>query len=341
MLLPLKSFPQEDAAKERFRLTGYLEVYYLYDLDKPDNHTRPSFMSSYNRSNEVNVNLGFIKGSYSTSRLRAYLAIMTGTYTNANMKNEPGVLRNIFEANTGVKLSATKEVWLDAGVFPSHIGFESAIGKDSWNLTRSVLADNSPYFETGARLSYTGSEEEWYLAAMVLNGWQRIQMLDGNTLPSFGTQLTYKPSARVTLNSSTFVGTDHPDSARLMRYFHNFYGIFTLSEVISLTVGFDNGWQERPGGRGFDKWFSPAVILRTNLSQRTSFDVRAEYYQDEANVIIKDSNAVGIAGLSVNLDYRVHTNALWRTEVRHFAGTGNLFPGGDNTFITTCIAVDF
>ncbi|MBK8628485.1 MAG: outer membrane beta-barrel protein [Saprospiraceae bacterium] len=28
---------------------------------------------------------------------------------------------------------------MDAGIFPSHIGFESAISADNWTLTRSLL----------------------------------------------------------------------------------------------------------------------------------------------------------------------------------------------------------
>ena len=39
-------------------------------------------------------------------------------------------------ANAGYKLSAKKAWWLDIGVLPSHIGFESAVGKDNWTLTR-------------------------------------------------------------------------------------------------------------------------------------------------------------------------------------------------------------
>lgn len=60
----------------------------------------------------------------------------------------------MFEANAGVKLSKKKELWLMQGSCPANIGFESAIGKDCWNLTRSMLADNTPYYEAGARVSY-------------------------------------------------------------------------------------------------------------------------------------------------------------------------------------------
>ena len=35
-------------------------------------------------------------------------------------------------------------LWLDAGIFVSHIGLESANSRDNLTLTRSIMADNSP-----------------------------------------------------------------------------------------------------------------------------------------------------------------------------------------------------
>ncbi|OQW43057.1 MAG: hypothetical protein A4S08_10190 [Proteobacteria bacterium SG_bin4] len=72
---------------------------------------------------------------------------------NANYAAEPGILGNLYEGNVGLKLSGSNNLWLDIGVFPSHIGFESAVGKDNWTLTRSLVAENTPYFESGAKIS--------------------------------------------------------------------------------------------------------------------------------------------------------------------------------------------
>lgn len=130
-------------------ISGYLETYYSYDFANPSNHARQPFVYSYNRHNEFNLNLGFIKLAYNTDKARANIALMAGTYSNDNLSAEPGVLKNIFEANAGFKISKNKNLWVDAGIFASHIGFESAIGKDCWNLTRSILADNSPYLKVG------------------------------------------------------------------------------------------------------------------------------------------------------------------------------------------------
>ncbi len=105
-----------------------------------------------------------------------------------------------------ISLVAKKNLWFDVGILPSHIGFETAIGKYNWTLTRSIVAENSPYFESGARLSYTTDNGKLSLTALALNGWQRITRVDGNSLMSWGTEIYYKPSGKVTLNYSTFFG---------------------------------------------------------------------------------------------------------------------------------------
>ncbi len=219
----------ESEAKSSLTFSGFLEAYYSYDFDNPDNHKRPFFLFSYNKHNEVNLNLGYIKAAYTSERVRGNLALMAGTYANANLSAESGVLKNIFEANGGIKISKDKDLWLDAGIFGSHIGFESAIGPSSWTLTRTILAENSPYYESGAKVSYTTSEGKWFISGLILNGWQHIERPEGNNTPAFGTQLTYKPSDKFLFNYSTFIGNDKPDDAKQWRYFHDFYAVAQIT----------------------------------------------------------------------------------------------------------------
>lgn len=162
---------------------------------------------------------------------------------------------------------------MDAGIFPSHIGFESAVSADNPTLTSSLLAENSPYYLAGAKLSWAPSGK-WELAALVLNGWQRIQRVPDSSLPSLGTQVTYSPSPATTLHWSTFIGTDDPDPTRRMRYFNNLYGQFQLSPKVSLITGFDVGVQQQAKwSPDLDLWLSPVAIGRLAC--------RGEYYQDK------------------------------------------------------------
>lgn len=348
-LIACHSSIAQESSNNPLMIGGYLETYYLYNFNRPPSNSQPGFIYSHNRVNEVNLNLGFLKASYTTEKVRGNLALMTGTYTNANLAAEPGVLKNIFEANVGVKISSTKNLWVDAGIFASHIGFESAIGKDCWNLTRSMLADNSPYYESGAKISYSTDNSKWFLSALVLNGWQHIQRVEANSLPSFGTQITFKPTSTITLNSSSFIGTDKPDSARQMRYFHNLYGTFQFTDKLGLIVGFDIGAEEKsPDESTTNTWYSPVVIVKYTVNNKLSIAARGEYYEDENGVIIATGTMNGFktTGLSINLDYAIVPNALWRIEARNLSSKDAIFVKdneavNDNFFISTALAISF
>lgn len=330
-------------------ISGYAEAYYQYDFNKPADNNRPGFIYSHNRHNEFNLNLGFIKATYTAARVRANLALAAGPYMNANYSAEPGVLKNIYEANVGVKLSKKKNIWLDAGIMPSHIGFESAVSKDCWTLTRSILADNSPYFEAGAKLTYNSDNGKWLLSGMALNGWQRIARVNGNSLMSWGTQIQYKPSDKFLLNYSTFIGTDKPDSARLSRLFHNVYGILNITDKFAITAGFDIGTEEKtPGSDDKNTWYSPVLILKYAVSDKWAIAVRGEYYSDENGVIIATGTPNGFktTGFSLNIDHSPAKNVLVRLEARNLSSKDEIFvkPLGatnNNTFITSSIAVSF
>ncbi|GIL23886.1 MAG: hypothetical protein BroJett042_23990 [Bacteroidota bacterium] len=348
-VITLNGFAQTDSTKNPLTISGYVETYYSYDFGNPSDHNRPGFVYSHNRHNEVNLNLGFIKAAYATDKVRANLALMTGTYANANLAAEPRVLKNIFEANAGVKISKKKNLWVDAGIFASPIGFESAIGKDCWNLTRSIMADNTPYYESGVKISYTSGNEKWFLSGLILNGWQRIQRVNGNNTPAFGHQVTFKPNSKVTLNSSSFVGSDTPDSTRQMRYFHNFYGQFQLTEKLGMILGFDIGAQQKSkGSRDYNVWYNPNLIVKFSPNKKVSVAARCEYYSDANGVIISTGTLNGFQtyGYSLNLDYQIMNNVVWRIEGRGFTSKDKIFtlndnPSSQNYFLTTALAISF
>ena len=348
-VISISCFAQTDSTKNPLTISGYVETYYSYDFGNPSDHNRPGFAYSHNRHNEVSLNLGLIKAAYTTDKVRANLALMAGTYANVNLAAEPGVLRNIFEANAGAKISKKKNLWVDAGIFASHIGFESAIGKDCWNLTRSILAENSPYYESGVKVSYTSANEMWFVSGLILNGWQRIQRIGGNNTPAFGHQLTFKPTSKVTLNSSSFIGSDTPDSTRQMRYFHNFYGQFQLTEKFGMIIGFDIGAQQKAkNSSNYNTWYSPVLILKYAPAEKISFSARGEYYSDANGVIINTATINGFQtyGYSLNLDYQIMNNVVWRIESRGFTSKDKIFilnnkPSTQNHFLTTALAISF
>jgi hypothetical protein len=349
IIIPLSIKSQTNSTKNNLQISGYIETYFAFDFGMPASNNRPDFVYSFNRHNEFNINLGLIKAAYQTKKVRSNFTLMAGTYSNANLSSEPGVLKNVYEANVGIKISKTKNLWLDAGIFSSHIGFESAIGKDCWNLTRSILADNSPYYESGVKVSFTSKSEKWFLSALMLNGWQRIQRQSGNSAPAFGHQITFKPNSKLSLNSSSFVGSNTPDSIRKMRYFHNFYSQYQISKKIGILAGFDLGFEQRKkNSTTYNSWLSPVIIIKYSPTQKTNIAARGEYYMDENQVIIQTgtSNGFQTHSYSLNLDYFYAENVLWRIEARAFTSKDEIFQQGNkssrnNYLLTSSISINF
>jgi hypothetical protein len=338
-------FAQSDSTgwggKPEVKMSGFLDVFYAYDFNEPQGSSMHPFFFNFNRQNEINMNLGVLQIDVQHQKYRATLALQAGTYPNDNYAPEEGTLKNINQATVGISLNKKNNLWLDAGLMNSYIGFESAISVDNPTLTRSLSAASSPFFITGAKLTYTPSDKI-ELAGIVTNGWQRIQRVPGNSLLSFGTELIYTPNKNITLNWSTFIGTDDPDSLRRMRYFNDFYGIFQLSKKWILTAGFDIGFQQTAkDSSDYNMWLTPVVIIRYAINENWAMALRGEYFDDEEGLIIPTVSSTGFqtSGVSLNIDWMPNKWVMCRIEGRYLKAQDSIFEkkGGysDNDFFIT------
>lgn len=347
--VPLCLTAQADSSDAPVQFSVYVEPYLGYDFAGPDDHDRPDFLFSYDRHNEVTVNLGLLQAEYAAERVRASLGLMTGTYANANYAAEPDVLKNLFQANVGVRLSRSRDLWLDAGVLRSYLGFASALGKDNWTLTRALAAEGAPDYVSGVQVAYATPDGRWRVSGVVVNGWQRIRRPDGNDAPGGGHQVTFTPRDGVTVNSGSYVGGQGPDTARRMRYFHNFYARFGTWERFGLLVGFDVGAQQRSRGSSrYAAWYAPTLIARYAATDRSAIAAQVEYFDDRRGVIVATGTPSGFQtfGYSLNYDYAVSDALLWRVEARGFDSADRVFDDGgsptdSNFLLTTALAIEF
>ncbi|MBD2721581.1 porin [Hymenobacter armeniacus] len=327
---------------------GFVDAYYGYDIKYANGNERQFFLYSHNRQNEFAINQALLGVRYDDGKVRGALGLHAGTYVSANYANEDVVLRHVYEAYAGFRPFAN--AWLDAGIFGSHIGFESAISKDNWTLTRSIMAENSPYYESGVRFSYEFSPK-LTLTGVVLNGWQNIR--ETNQAKALGTQLQWKPSAKVVVNSSTFYGNEQPDGAPVARrYFHDFYVTYAPAERLNLALVFDVGKQQS-AAPGYDTWHSGAAFVKYRLAEKLSGTLRGEYYYAERGVLIQSIKPEAtdadfrVAGGSLNLDYAPAPNVVLRAEGRYLNGVNGLFARPDNPSnqsygnLTTSLAISF
>lgn len=333
---PLDSF--------KIDFSGFIESYYAYDFNKPTKKQKLPFLYNYNRHNEFNINNALLRVNLGFENVYGSLAFHGGTYVEDNYAQEE--IKFISEAIVGLYIDKNRKHSLEMGIMPSYLGFESATSISNLTLTRSLSAENSPYFMTGIKYQWKSSEE-WTFATFLTNGWQLITKPDNSTLPAFGSQLIYSPNANATFNWSTFIGDEVTNFGLRTRYFSNFYFNYRLKKTWNFITGFDYGVQKSTIGNSYYNWLSPTIIAHYTINSKWQTAFRTEYYQDENNVIINIYNqSFRTFGNSWNLDYLPVKNMKLRMEARWLQSETPVFIKNNQLvendfFITTSISFEF
>jgi hypothetical protein len=329
VLLPVNSFAQKDSlaskkdSVQKFKFSFLADAYFSHDFTS-NKHLKPSYSYNYKRNNELNFNFIYFKTAYSFKNKRANLAFHSGNYAQYNYSNEPVLLQFINEASVGIKISKKHAIWLDAGIMPSHLGFESALNTDCQTLSRSILAENSPYYETGIKLNYSHPSEKWSVNLLALNGWQRIASKTPSFSPSAGLQFIYTPSKKWLFNYSNFIGKIN-DITPYLRNYHNFYFQFKSAAKINVTGGLDLGFDRRINQTSH--WKALVLIVQKEQSKHIKYAGRIEYVHDPSNTIIPfegTSSTRKMIVCSANIDFWIFKQLVVRLEGKYTSSSSKI-----------------
>lgn len=300
--------------------SGFIDGTFAHDLNSLPTRKRPYTTQPY-YSDEASLNLGYADAELKAADYHGRLAVQYGSSVIANYSAEPDLFfRYIQEAYLGSEVA--KGLTLDVGIFFSHIGMESWISRDNINLGRSLIAENSPYYQSGARVAYTltpAVKTELYL----VRGWQNIS---ANEQPALGTRTVFTATPDLMIQHSTFLGD--VSGGRLF----NHLGISSrISRNLKIIGGYDLGLQERRDNTTA-AWHGWALSAQYQASGPLALGFRVERYSDPSQVIIQSlsSSSFTAVGLSMNLDYAITSRLVWRNEYRAFIGSQDVFPEGDS-----------
>jgi hypothetical protein len=340
LLSPNMLWAQQDSTRAQrdsavsVSLGGFVDSYFAFVTGDPDARD-VFFLTQPGRDQEFNINLVFVDARLSGPRLRGRVAFQAGTSVQINYAAEPvfgfasGPLlaRHIQEAFAGYRVA--KDLWIDAGIYFSHIGSESWISRDNWTYTRSLIAEWSPYYETGVKATWTPSPKFSGLLTMV-NGWQIIS--DNNDNKGFGVRLDYSPTSSITLSYSNFLGNELPDTLlSATRFFNDVSAKVLFGDRAGLMGTFDWGTQD-----DLD-WYGYSLIGRVKVADHIAVVGRVERYSDPDQVLIVTGLDDGFVsnGLSIGVDIAgpapfagigPASRFLWRTEFRALPAEEAFFP---------------
>jgi hypothetical protein len=312
---------------------AFVDGYFAYDFNRPAGHDR-AFTTQAQRHDEFAVNLAHVEARYQSPQARARLALQAGTSVQANYAAEPdsvagfqNLLPYLQEAYAGIAVTPT--LWIDAGIFFSHIGGESWISADNPTYTRSLTAELSPYYETGVRASWQALPS-LAVAAVVVNGWQNIA--ETNHDKAAGLRLDWTASPAVTISYSNFVGREASAATgdQDVRFFNDFGARIAPSPRVLLIPTFDIGTQDG------DTWYGASLVGRYAVTPTVGVNGRVERYDDRHGVI---APGLRVNGASLGVDV-ARGPALWRTEVRGLFGADEeIFPSHDGARRSDAAAV--
>ncbi len=334
-------------AQEKKEITfgGFVDSYYAFDFNEPSGDR--GYTTQALRQNEFNINLAYLDVKIQKERVHGRMALQAGTSVYANYSGESrygtgsqlaDLVRHIQEAYGGYQVA--KDLWIDAGIFFSHIGSEGFISKDNWNYTRSLSADYSPYYQAGVRATYQISPQ-WSAQLHILNGWQNI--IDNNSDKSLGTQISFAPSETFSITHNSLVGRESQ-----LRILSDLIVKAQLSKRFGLCLTSDFGLQKRPDRSDYSQWFSETLTAKAALADSLSLGGRVEYFHDRDQVIVTSSTPSGFQtfGASLNLDWEPEAGVVFRKEVRTLVSKDSVFVGRggaktSSTFFVTSLALSF
>lgn len=323
----------------RVTFGAFIDSYYGWDFGRPEGHQR-ALVTQAARHDEFAVNLAHVEARYQSPSVRARLALQAGTSVQVNYAGEPdslGGVGNFFphvqEAYAGV--AVTPALWVDAGIFLSHVGSESWISADNPVYTRSLPSELAPYYQSGVRATWQATPA---LTAQLnlLNGWQNIS--ENNGSKAAGLRLDWTASPALTLSYSNFVGrerhgSDGDQGLRVLNDVSARWSRGPATVVGTVDVGTQEG----------DTWYAASLLGRWWVTPGVGINGRVERFDDADGVIVP----LRTNGASVGVDV-ARGPALWRTELRTFFGSSEaVFPsrGGDdglsktNTALVTSLSV--
>lgn len=322
--------PAEQPNAAKLQIKGFVDVYYAYNFNRPADHANffPGTGTTAKRDNEFAINLAQVDFIVAPKPVGVHIAAGYGNSMEIvhatevdGVATSPGVWRNLLQASLEVQTRVGKGLYVQAGLFPSHIGFEAFQTKDNWNYTRSWEAELSPYYQMGVKLAYPLGER-WSAQIHLLNGWQVIA--DNNRGKSLGWQFAYAAD-KVSLTFNGIVGPELPDDDHDLRALLDTVVVWKATPDWSFAACLDLGGQELPAG-GDSRWEGLALYARLAPPEsKAAFAIRVETYDDEEGGISGAEQKLREA--TATFELRPLDRLILKFEGRYDHSTAEVFAG--------------
>ena len=303
-----------------FKFGGYADVYYAYYTDSVGVKNYQKFPAISPRSNIFGLNVLQLTAQYTSSRIRSSVALFYGDIPASAWSP---VFNFIQEANVGYRLA--KKLWVDVGLFKTHIGTEALLPKDNITSSLSIITVYEPWFQSGIKLKYSPTDKLSFCFHL-LNGYNTF--VETNNKKSVGVGVIYKLGDKGNIAYYNLMGDETPDRIKTshFRILNNLAFNYDITDRFKLSVGID--YISQTHSRILDSTktasiYSAIVTMRYQLIKKLGIYGRWDMYNDQDGVLsgrIVDTNFQSTGyimnGITAGLEYKVTENSYIRLEGR-------------------------
>lgn len=302
-----------------FKISGYIDTYFAHYTDSLGPNTYQKIVAISPRSNEFGLNIAQFSGTYTSEKLRAVLSLHYGDIPSNAWSSTYNVIQ---EANAGVRLS--KNLWLDAGFFKTHIGTEAVFPKDNIISSLAIITYYEPAFQSGFKLSYTPNDN-LFLCVHVLNGYNSY--VDNNSFKSVGLTLNYAFDENGNIGYYNLIGDELNSSNNKLRILHNIVFSYLLAPKLKTIIGMDFITQRNSSLKDSTQnanVFGAIITFKYQLSNYLGFYTRFENFSDEDGILsgsFEDAKhfltGIKSIGMTLGVEFKPKENAFIRLEGRY------------------------
>ncbi len=299
----------------KLEIGAYVSTYYsLYTEDAVTNYVKHATMAA--RNNQFGLNMAMVSLAYKSSKLRSNITFHYGDIAESTWPQKYNLIQ---EANAGINL--VKNLWLDAGVFRSHIGLESTQPRENITSSMSLANVYEPYYFSGAKLTYLIGNK----LSLQLNAFNSFSsIIETNKNKIIGASVIYAPSNNLTFTYNFITGDDTPDSVTLkhQRYYHNLYLTYQKNKF-TLGAELNYGLQQYSKQINATTLNTAAMnsgllVLKHQTYAQIGFYGRGEWFSDVNEIL---SSGLGLSkytwGVTTGVEYKPLKNIALSVEGRY------------------------
>ena len=298
---------------------------YAYYSDSVGVNNYQKFPDVSPKSNVFGINIVQLTAQYAGEKARF---VGTLHYGDIAASAWSPVYNMIQEANVGVRL--TKKIWLDAGLFKTHIGTEALLPKDNIASSLAIITFYEPWWQAGFKLSIAPNDK-LLICLHLLNGYNTY--IDNNSSKSFGLAVSYALGDKGSIGYYNLIGDEFPDSIKIrhLRMLHNLVFNYQLRDDFKISIGADYITQENSCiadsmGKGWDQTaaaYSGIITLKYQPAAKFAVYIRGETFADPHGFLtgtIRDvknkETGYKLYGGTIGVEIKPMENAYIRLEGR-------------------------